>query len=161
MIVLNCSQIYRRQHQLRVHLEALGFPIHNDVLYGGKVDNNQQNEMKNQAIMSIIESRKYDKSHISINEDSITNEVIKEAKEVSLCYTGNEEDIQQAFNSAQLLMEGHAIDLHALSYRIRFYSKYKKKVRENSDEVPLTNLELNVNPPSWCTTTRSFIWLDK
>ena len=151
-----------RQHQLRVHLQALGFPIHNDVLYGGKVDSDSKNVMKINAIQAIIDATKEDKCHLS-KDQRVTEEIIQQAKEVSLCYKGVN-GIEKAFNSAQLLVEGHAIDLHALAYRIKFEKKSKKKksTEKKKDERALAILELRVKPPSWvdASITSNLTWLD-
>ena len=161
-----CFPITGRQHQLRVHLCAIGFPIHNDILYGGEVDTSQQKERKVQSIEAIQHAMLRDKCHLSVG-DFIKEKSITQAKEVSLCCMGNV-GIEQSFNSAQLLVEGHAIDLHALAYRIKFHRKGKKMTKSEKDETEseiLAELDLGVSAPSWAAdiniAVKSFSWLDK
>lgn len=161
-----CFPITGRQHQLRVHLCAIGFPIHNDILYGGEIDTSQQDKRKIQSIEAIQHASQRDKCHLSIS-DFIKEESITQAKEVSLCCKGKI-GIEQSFNSAQLLVEGHAIDLHALAYRIKFHRKGKKNTKSQKNEMEsniIAELDLGVGAPSWAAgidiTAKSFSWLDK
>jgi hypothetical protein len=163
-LFLICFSFFnRRQHQLRVHLQALGFPIHNDVIYGGEVDSSCKNKMKENSIQALNESVKNDRSCVSI-EDKVTEEIIQQAKQFSLCRQGKK-GIEQSFNSAHLLVEGHAIDLHALTYRIKFNKKRKKKGKLTEDmqnEKPLAIMEFSVRAPSWVDTSiiTESSWLD-
>ncbi len=155
-----CFPITGRQHQLRVHLSAIGFPIHNDILYGGEVENSMQDEMKTNSIQAIENAQKEDKCNLAL-DDVVTETSIKQAKEVSLCLQGKE-GIEKAFNKMQLLLEGHAIDLHALSYRIMFEKKGKKKKIDQAKET-VAVVELLVNEPIWTEVKipAESRWLDK
>jgi hypothetical protein len=160
-ITLILLLLLSRQHQLRVHLQAIGFPIYNDVLYGGTVKSNEK--MLSKALQAMSTTKQNDISFQSKNE-TLTEEIIQEAKDFCLCCKGNS-GIQKSFNSHQLLMEGHAIDLHALSYRIKFAPKRKqsKQSRESENvKDPLAVLDLSVNPPSWAKDIdlSGLKWLD-
>jgi len=139
--LISCCPLTGRQHQLRVHLQALGFPIHNDNLYGGMVKNTDCDQMKMDAIESIINSHN-DDSKIK-REKGITQETAKDAREVCLCCKGSI-GIQKCFNASQLLESGHAICLHALKYRINFINNKK-----SNSQQPLAMIELSVSPPLW------------
>lgn len=156
-----CYPLTGRQHQLRVHLHAIGFSIHNDLLYGGEVEKPQQNQMKTSSIEAIEKSMQKDKCHLSL-DDFVTEESIKQAKEVSLCCRGKD-GIEQSFNDAQLLVKGHAIDLHALAYKIHFERKKRKKSSKEGEKETLAVLDLFVKAPTWADidVTAISCWLDK
>jgi hypothetical protein len=116
-----------RQHQLRVHLQFIGFPICNDTLYGGTQDAAIKDEKKEAALNALSNATVNDLS-VDNEDTGITKEVICAAKETCLVCQGKAED---AFSSSQLLVDGHSIDLHAFRYRINF----GKKKQEGVDEI--------------------------
>jgi len=132
-----CSPHTGRQHQLRVHLQALGFPICNDTLYGGAANNDAKVCMKS-VIDAIKDSSKASVEPIFVDL-SVNNYSAKSAKEICHCCNGNPE---KAFNESQLLMDGSQIDLHAYRYKISF----------SREETAMTSLEFNVDLPSWAST---------
>ena len=152
-----------RQHQLRVHLKAIGFPIHNDTLYGGNVDNLAKEDMKLKSLKSINDAMDNDRSHLA-KDDKVTEKMINEAKVVCSCCSGID-GIECCYSNAQLLMDGHSIDLHALAYRVRFERKENRN--NNTEEIkkhkePIAIVELNVKSPSWdYDATIGPFWLDK
>lgn len=154
----------RRQHQLRVHLQALGYPIHNDILYGGMVDGNNKAEMLKNTIQAMTKAAEHDR-HYTPDDGRMTKQTIQDAKEFCLCCQG-ESGIKQSFNSAQLLVEGHQIDLHALAYRIHFQKKEKERkkaieINESNQRLPV--LEMHVKSPLWADSIlhSDLCWLDK
>ncbi len=154
--------LFSRQHQLRVHLQAIGFPIDNDVLYGGTVKSSEKT--LNEVLQALCSAEQNDRSFLSKSE-TLTEDIVQEAKDFCLCCKGND-GIQKSFNSHQLLMDGHIIDLHALKYRIKFEPKRKQQKQspeENGVSDPLSVLELSVKPPSWAKDIdfSSLEWLDK
>jgi 23S rRNA-/tRNA-specific pseudouridylate synthase len=56
--LVECFPISGRTHQIRVHLQFLGFPILNDVIYGGKF-------VGNNIIKRIIDDKSSDKKKIN------------------------------------------------------------------------------------------------
>lgn len=122
-----CSPLTGRQHQLRVHLQFIGFPICNDTLYGGTQDAAIKDEKKEAALNALSNATVNDLS-VDNEDTGITKEVICAAKETCLVCQGKAED---AFSSSQLLVDGHSIDLHAFRYRINF----GKKKQEGVDEI--------------------------
>lgn len=132
-----CSPHTGRQHQLRVHLQALGFPICNDVLYGGKA-NNDTNVCKNLVVNAINDSCK-SCVEPKFFDVSVTKDSAKAAKEICYCCNGNPE---KAFNDSQLLMDGCQIDLHAYRYVISF----------GKEQNIISSLEFNVDLPSWASS---------
>lgn len=130
-----CSPHTGRQHQLRVHLQALGFPICNDILYGSKA-NNGTTVFKNLVIDAINDSCRssVEPQFFDVN---VTKDSAKAAKEICYCCNGHPE---KAFNESQLLMGGSQIDLHAYRYMITFG---KEKT---------SSLEFNVDLPPWALT---------
>ena len=140
----------RRGHQLRVHLQWLGFPILNDVQYGGKEDNSFGRHCKEFAVNTILDSKKLEQC-ISLEEDKITKQEVSAAKAACLSCQGKS-GIAQSFNSAQLLESGHAIDLHALRYQIRFERKNKPKkdtIIHAGECKQLGSIELSTPRPAW------------
>ncbi len=157
--IISCFPLTGRQHQLRVHLQALGFPIHNDVLYGGRVESNLKDDMKDKSIKALINAAKDDKSCLSIDE-KVSTEMIRQAKDVSLCYKGKK-GIEYSFNSAHLLIEGHSIDLHALAYKVKFEKRRKKSTKCSKGEQLLATMKFSVPNPIWAQNIVSdCLWLD-
>ena len=114
-----CLPVSGRSHQIRVHLQWLGFPIHNDVQYGGSVLSSNRNVSIN-AIESIIRG-----NEVNLENNRLTPDVLKAAKDTcTCCGSTNRKDaitrIKASFSSSQLLQEGqYAIDLHAMKYQLK------------------------------------------
>jgi len=113
--LISCCPVTGRGHQLRVHLQLIGFPIHNDVEYGGVVPDEVRRKQiaeSTQAMLSAFSSTEIVRKLESINGDESSaairlGAVAKGAK-----------GIHSSFSSSHLLGGGHIIDLHAFKYRI-------------------------------------------
>ena len=118
--------------------------------------------MKNKSIKALTEAAKNDKSYLSIDE-KVTTEIIQQAKDVCLCCKGKK-GIEESFNSAHLLLEGHSIDLHALAYRVRFDKKKKRRklVECSEKDQPLAIMTFSVPNPIWANDVivSDSLWLD-
>jgi hypothetical protein len=112
-----------RSHQLRVHLQLLGFPIHNDVLYGGT------SLASTAAAIEAMERTRVTSASAQAPAEATTSTVIANC---ALCRDGPE----ASFSAAQLLGPGAAIDLHAVRYRLG--------AAQSSDE-----LLVQVGLPAW------------
>jgi tRNA pseudouridine32 synthase len=71
--VLSCCPVTGRNHQLRVHLQWLGFPIAGDVQYGSRMYDSSQHNMSEKALdlmvnmaNASVESRKFSGSRVVI-----------------------------------------------------------------------------------------------
>ena len=144
LILTHFSWLRSRQHQLRVHLEFMGFPIHNDTLYGGTQNASIGEKMKMRAIEALNKSVAKDISAPN-EDDGITTEMITAAKEVCLVCQGNAD---KSFSAAQLLVSGHRIDLHAMVYRITFEKKQKKQGPSEERQI-LGTIECKIGVPDW------------
>lgn len=148
-----CCPITGRGHQLRVHLQLIGFPIHNDIDYGGVLDNVCMQNQKELAIQSILDVAA--STPECFHEKSICADEIKSAMKLCKCCRDGKEGVKSSFNSAQLLGGGHAIDLHALKYRILFGDKLvnsdesNKETRQSEDE---TSMEFSTGVPQWASS---------
>ena len=128
--VVACIPVTGRSHQLRVHLQFLGFPIHNDLQYGGQPAENTHGQMKEEAINAMKRVSAF--VECPINSSEMSKSLIQAVIDTcACCGESNENLIENAFSSSQLLMDGeYAIDLHALKYRIKFKTKH---INESSD----------------------------
>ena len=177
--LIACYPITGRGHQLRVHLQHIGFPIVGDFQYGGSdvVGSGAitgTGSLKEAAMQAIVEA-----SNASSASPTITNAIkpdqAKAAKEVCRCCNGGEEGVTSSFNSAQLLGGGHAIDLHAFRYQVTFERKASKKNKrqklekgsanttnpEEDSSSTLAALEFATNLPAWAKAceTADISWL--
>eukprot|EP00797_Seminavis_robusta_P010175 Sro174_g076540.2 (806) ;mRNA; r:13314-15731 len=167
--LLACQPITGRSHQLRVHLQLLGFPIVGDVLYGGR-DLNQATALQRQtsAIDSLIQSTRRAEPELRVK--SVTDsDGIAARNACGLCHPFGHESAECSisaactscfFTPAQLLKSGHAIDLHAYRYRVDILPS--KKNAEGSGNDPVGVLDLIVAQPAWASSdlTSSLAWLD-
>ena len=140
-----------RGHQLRVHLQGIGYPIHNDVQYGG-IYNKAEASTRKAASIQAIQNVSLQKETMCA-DPSVTDIDKKGAKESSLCTQGVV-GIEKHFSAAQLNAYGHSIDLHALKYKITFSGKMKgkrKKVGSNDelDNREVTVIEFETKEPTW------------
>jgi 23S rRNA-/tRNA-specific pseudouridylate synthase len=131
-----CHPVTGRGHQLRVHLQALGYPITGDILYGGKLLSGTG--VKDAAVDVMMQNF----SEGENGSDLVSVSDVDAAKSACRCCTGGKEGIEASFTQAQLLGGGHAISLHALRYEIDFYSK--------KDATKLIGtLSMQVGIPAW------------
>ena len=91
-------------------------------------------------------------------DPSITEHDIQGAKETSLFSQGGP-GIEESFNAAQLNDHGHAIDLHALKYKINFTKRTSKR-KAGSDDIlgngKLGIVEFETDMPSWTSLYEQF-----
>jgi 23S rRNA-/tRNA-specific pseudouridylate synthase len=118
--LVSCAPISGRGHQLRVHLQLIGHPIHDDVEYGGKLNPEAAKEQEAQSIKSILE---VSKSSPCLHDESVYEKEAETAISLCKCCCDGECGVKASFQSAQLLGCGHAIDLHAYKYLISFKHK--------------------------------------
>ena len=146
--LIACTPITGRGHQLRVHLQLIGFPIHNDVEYGGTANVKEMKHQEELSVQSI--AQQIAATTTCLHEEGITPDDVKAATKLCQCCSGGFEGIRSSFNAAQLLACGHAIDLHAYKYRLSI----KERERENSSHEPdkITIIELSVDLPPWAST---------
>ena len=172
-----CYPVTGRGHQLRVHLQHIGFPISGDVQYGG-IDaaggTGSSGSLIDAAKQSVVDASKASSvsdtsTATSSSTDGVQEEQAKAAKEVCRCCNGREEGIISSFSSAQLLGGGHAIALHAYRYQVTFErknSKKRQKLDKESTNTPtgdddhsststLAALEFSTNLPKWAQSCKT------
>lgn len=142
--LIACAPLTGRGHQLRVHLQWLGFPIDGDVNYGGRTLDTNDTNLAVQRMAESITS--VDSNEFAL--DYISSDDITAAKVACPCCQRGEEGIVSSFTPAQLL-DGSEIYLHSLRYEIPF-SRRKRKTVEGDCE-PRTVLELEVGLPKWAS----------
>ena len=146
-----CAPITGRSHQIRVHLSWLGFPIQNDVQYGGVLSSNDQLVNQN-GIKSVIEANSI-RSQANENLDDVALTLQKAAIETCACCGAKSEKeaierVKEAFSSSQVLEEGrYAIDLHAAKYRLNLSHQApgRSQKKEDNKFIDLYTGQL----PSW------------
>ncbi len=116
--LVSCCPITGRGHQLRVHLQFIGLPIHNDVEYGGVINTKKMQEQKDASIKSMLDVSKA--TSVCLRDKSLSEEEVETAIRLCKCCCNGKEGVKEAFNTAQLLGGGHEVDLHALRYSISF-----------------------------------------
>jgi hypothetical protein len=131
-------------------LQWLGFPIVNDVQYGGSemltIDSQD-------GIHKVLESLQHPTKEpssklLSIEDIQAARETCRcccQSKESSSC----EDGIVASFTKAQLLQNGFSICLHAYRYSIPVPSKKKKQKSTSQAETPISELDLQVGLPVW------------
>jgi len=142
--LVSCCTITGRGHQLRVHLNTIGFPIQNDVEYGGSMYLDSINSQLESSVKSMLEVS--ESTLQCLHDDSITEEEVKIAIQNCRCCVDGNKGIKASFNSAQLLGGSNAIDLHALKYCIY----YGNDINTN-DLSERKGLEFTTSIPSWAT----------
>ena len=124
-IVAACP-ITGRGHQLRLHLQLLGFPIHNDVEYGGRIDDEEKKRLQNMSIEAILSAASQEKNEQCLRDDSVVSEEeAASAIKVCTCCSDGREGVQSSYKEFQLLGAGQAIDLHAVKYCIGSANEHK------------------------------------
>jgi len=135
-IVLS-SPLTGRSHQLRVHLQWLGYSIVNDTQYGGTLDPSIN------LTTGMVQAEKYWKQQegqmTKVRKGILETEVESARKICSFCQFGPE----KAFSSSQLLRGGHEICLHAFCYRITFHTK------QPTSKECIGKIDVRVQPPTW------------
>jgi len=116
--LVSCCPVTGRGHQLRVHLELIGHPIHNDVEYGG-IDNSDTRKIQENISAQSISNVSAATSEC-LHDKAVTAAEVKAAIRLCKCCNRGLEGIKGCFNSAQLLGCGHSIDLHAYKYSVSF-----------------------------------------
>ncbi len=112
-IVAACP-ISGRGHQLRLHLKVLGFPIHNDVEYGGRMDDEKKEQLLKMSIDALLDASA--KSPERLREESVSPEQAKSAINICSCCSDGRVGVESSFKEYQLLGAGQAIDLHSVKY---------------------------------------------
>jgi predicted sulfurtransferase/23S rRNA-/tRNA-specific pseudouridylate synthase len=142
--VIACFPVTGRNHQLRVHLQWMGFPIVNDIQYQGKVEPSLSNQ-SDVGLNQMIASMSCDGTEKKLS--SLSERDVLAAKQACECCSGGREGIRNSFSSAQLLEEGHSIFLHAQSYRVTI--RPKKRRRDKIEANSLATVDFEVDPPDW------------
>jgi RNA pseudouridylate synthase len=148
--LLACQPITGRSHQLRVHLQWLGFPIVGDVLYGGRdIDEASRSRRMASAIDALVLSATKNVQELKVGY--IPDDDAAAARHAcSLCQPGDKHEasgVTAFFTPAQLLESGHSIDLHASRYQIGILASKKNHVVEV--------LDLQVDNPTWAKAVQS------
>lgn len=114
--LVQCKPVTGRTHQIRLHLQLIGFPIANDPCYGGQLHFGES-----QARLDVIELAtrakeqlppKHDGDYSRPQADGESEDAFMQ-RTCSWCYIGADE----AFNETQLHCS--KIWLHALEYEVR------------------------------------------
>jgi 23S rRNA-/tRNA-specific pseudouridylate synthase len=143
--IVLCSPLTGRTHQLRVHLQWLGHPICGDLLYGATVSAQvfQNDKSLTEAALQALETASLDKSRDEAS--AVDRELLNAAIADCLCCKGRD-GCTQAFDRAQLLEAGHAIDLHAWRYTVQM----AKDAEGGAGAIGQSNVvTFEVEPPSW------------
>lgn len=130
--LMKCKPVTGRTHQIRLHLQLIGFPIANDPCYGGELHFGESVER-----IEVIAAAKRSKADLTPKypvdfstprkENESEEEFMK--RTCTWCYVGEAE----AFNETQLHCS--KIWLHALEYKVMSFSKHPSfgipKAKEN------------------------------
>lgn len=127
--IVACYPVTGRGHQLRVHLQWLGHPIHRDVTYGASQSKSMGH--KEEAVQALVDTSK--SAEEAQSNPDISEDVARSAIELCRCCADGVKGIEASFSSAQLLGGGHAIDLHAWRYRVLFERKRKRGKRKRAE----------------------------
>jgi 23S rRNA-/tRNA-specific pseudouridylate synthase len=142
--LISCYPITGRNHQLRVHLQWLGFPIVNDVKYGGRVQAEISKKYDALSLMMDVSNSAKEERKV----DAVSDDDVVAAKRACACCRGME-GLMDSFTPAQLLEQGHKIFLHALRYRILVLPRKKKTANDDESIQSLAELSFEVDPPTW------------
>ena len=150
-----------------MHLQLIGFPIHNDVEYGGAANAEGTKGRENLSAQSMLEVTATTSEFR--HEESVTAQEVTSAIQLCRCCSGGLDGINACFNSAQLLGCGHAIDLHAYKYRISF-EQNRPTIRKNVTPLCVggeetTTMEFSTELPPWASSfvgvaLSRFSWLN-
>jgi 23S rRNA-/tRNA-specific pseudouridylate synthase len=139
-----CIPVTGRNHQLRVHLQWIGFPIVNDIQYEGNVEPSLSNE-SDVGLDQMVASMGCGETEKKLS--SLSERDVLAAKQACECCRGGREGIRNSFSPAQLLEKGHSIFLHALLYRVTIQPKKRRRDKIKAD--PLATVDFKVDPPDW------------
>eukprot|EP00977_Amphora_coffeiformis_P013552 scaffold3586_cov164-Amphora_coffeaeformis.AAC.3 len=138
--ILNCFPITGRNHQLRLHLAHVGFPILQDEQYGGEDAMTRDTNKSDAAIQLMRKALAYGNRQ-------------NETQALKACSVCNDENkgIEKSFTPAQLLEKGHGIMLHAYRYEVTFAKQQKE----------IASAEYSVGLPNWFDPqyTERLVWL--
>jgi 23S rRNA-/tRNA-specific pseudouridylate synthase len=143
--LISCYPVTGRNHQLRVHLQLLGFPIVGDVQYSGKLlsEHTEVTEVGG-LVLEMMAKASVKEPSDSATQLGLSQEDVDAAKQVCACCEGGIAGIIKSFTPAQLLRGGHAICLHALRYRAKIFPR-KKTI----SPYPLATMNFEVGLPKW------------
>ncbi|GMF14975.1 unnamed protein product [Phytophthora lilii] len=117
--VMKCKPVTGRTHQIRLHLQLIGFPIANDPCYGGELHFGESAERAEEiaaAKRSKADLPPKDPVDFSTPQKEGESEAEFMKRTCTWCYVGEAE----AFNETQLHCS--KIWLHALEYKVRRFS---------------------------------------
>ena len=140
--LVSCCPLTGRSHQLRVHLQWLGYSIVNDTLYGGRRSTDSTLPLTRglERVVQSIKEQKVQGSSLRHVARGLSDDDVKAASNVCFCCR----DVASAFTPSQLLQGGHGICLHAFRYQVPFVSK-----TSNNKTNPLSTLDFQVSYPIW------------
>jgi 23S rRNA-/tRNA-specific pseudouridylate synthase len=143
--LLLCSPVTGRQHQLRVHLQHVGFPILGDSLYGGEVASPQL--LGFDANLEAVEREMLRASAAQATaprQDG--DDAVVEMCDV--CRDG----VKKSFNEHQLLQHGGMICLHSLKYEVSLKKKGVAKTGNDEDsESKYVKMLFVTRLPHWAS----------
>lgn len=114
--LITACPISGRGHQLRLHLQLLGCPIHNDVEYGGFMDQEKKKQQLEMSINAMLDMTT--KNLHCLRQESVSPEEAESAIKMCSCCSDGSDGVKLSFKDCQLLGAGQAIDLHAARYCI-------------------------------------------
>jgi tRNA pseudouridine synthase 9 len=144
--LVECMPITGRTHQIRLHLQYLGFPIANDPNYGGELNYGFKQSLdtlrkEDGSAPSSKESIKVasisDSASVAVDGDieegaGVDPDEAELIKNCKFCQLSPEDGLESAFKEEQLKCTG--MWLHALKYEIN---------------LPSETLTFEVPPPNW------------
>jgi 23S rRNA-/tRNA-specific pseudouridylate synthase len=149
--LIACFPVTGRNHQLRVHLQLLGFPIVGDAQYAGRSTMDEESNRVSRAALDLMNlSLQLEGADGRVRLPSLLEEDVRAAR--SACPACSDGDATSSFTPAQLLREGHAIRLHALRYQVSFLGKKASNQQAGSSDAtlpPLAICDFRVDPPAW------------
>lgn len=137
--IITCCPLTGRSHQLRVHLQWLGFSICDDIQYGGKQGEGSTFIGGVHDVINRIEHMTRDGAAPRAPTD-LSEDDVRAARDICPCCR----DMASAFTASQLLQGGHQICLHAFRYQVPFFPKARK-----TREFPIATMDLQVSLPIW------------
>ena len=139
-----CYPMTGRGHQLRLHLQFLGYPIVDDVQYGGFSESTSNMKRSLELMCKPVSI----KSKGTVSSDLVSPTEASFAIDICRCCKQGELGVTESFTKSQLLDSGHSISLHALKYEIAIPRKRKLKGCEVGPDN-IAHLQLSIALPSW------------
>jgi 23S rRNA-/tRNA-specific pseudouridylate synthase len=175
--VIVCVPETGRSHQLRVHLQWLGYPIVNDVQYGTSAESSSLDTAAASSQSSVgademLKGASMKTAASSARSTVGVDEMLKEAQDerepppfASNIPAADQVSARQvcktctlgptsAFTPAQLLQGGHSICLHAYRYSLTFPSlsgNDKTAGTSNAETEEVITIDVGVDLPSWAS----------